>query len=105
MFDAAQDHPPFEPIRDTLYRPKELMAEFADGDPQSIVQSLDFRTFRYFLVNGRAAPNNPHAGRMQVLHDSSIQRAMWAHLDAASHPSCEPGLQRPFAAMATRSRS
>jgi predicted Rossmann-fold nucleotide-binding protein len=87
MFDAAQDHPPFQPIRDTLYRPKELMAEFADCDPQSIVQSLDFRTFRYFVVNGRAAPNNPYAGRMQVLHDSSILRAMWAHLDATRRPA------------------
>lgn len=87
MFDAAQDHPPFQPIRDTLYRPTELLAEFADRDPRSIVQSLDFRTFRYFVVNGRTAPNNAQAGRMQVLHDCSILRAMWAHLDAARRPA------------------
>ncbi|MBY0324886.1 MAG: hypothetical protein K2X72_39660 [Reyranella sp.] len=87
MFDAAQDHPPFQPIRDTLYRSGELMAAFADGDPQSIVQSLDFRTFRYFVANGRTAPNNPNAGRMQALHDSSMLRAMWAYLDTARRPA------------------
>jgi predicted Rossmann-fold nucleotide-binding protein len=87
MFDAAQDHPPFQPIRDALYQPTELMTGFADGDPQSILQSLDFRSFRYFVVNGRDAPSNPHAGRMQVLHDSSMLRALWAHLDAARRPA------------------
>src|SRR5215471_18338039 len=87
MFDAAQDHPPFQPIRDTLYRSRELMAAFSEHDPQSIVQSLDFRTFRYFVANGRAAPSNPYAGRMQVLHDSSIRRAMWAHLQGAGRPA------------------
>jgi predicted Rossmann-fold nucleotide-binding protein len=87
MFDAAQDYPPFQPIRDSLYRPRELMAAFADGDPQSIVQSLDFRTFRHFVVNGRAAPDSPYIGRMQMLHDSSILCAMRAYLDAARRPA------------------
>jgi predicted Rossmann-fold nucleotide-binding protein len=86
MFDG-QDDLPFLPIRDTLYQPGELLAEFADGDPLSIVKSLDFRTFRYFVVNGRAAPHDPYAGRMQVLHDSSLLCAMWAHLAAARRPA------------------
>ncbi len=87
MFDAAQDHPPFRPIRDILYRPGELMAEFAEGTPQSVAQSLDFRIFRHFVVNGRAAPSHPHAGRMQALHDSSILRATQAYLDATRRPA------------------
>jgi predicted Rossmann-fold nucleotide-binding protein len=87
MLDVARDHAPFQPIRDALYRPIELMAGFADGDPQSIVGSLDFRTFRYFVANGRAAPTSPYASRMQALHDSSILRAMWGHLAASGRPA------------------
>ena len=87
MFDAALDHPPFQPIRDTLYRPHELMAAFDDGDPRSVLQSLDFQTFRYFVINGRAAPGSPHASRMQVLHDGSMLHAMWAHLESVGRPA------------------
>lgn len=85
MFDAAQGHPPFQPIRDNLYRFREFVATFSHHDPQSIEQSLDFRIFRCFVANGRTAPRNPHAGRMQALHDGS--RATWAYLDAASRPA------------------
>jgi predicted Rossmann-fold nucleotide-binding protein len=87
MLDAARDHPPFDPMRDTLYRSGELMAGFTACDPHSIMQSIDFRSFYYFVVNGAAAPRNKHAGRMQALHDSSILQATWAHLEAARRPA------------------
>jgi predicted Rossmann-fold nucleotide-binding protein len=87
MFDAAPDLPPFQPIRDTVYRSRELMAGLTVDDPHSLTRSVDFRSFRYFVVNGRSSPTNKQAGLMEALHDNSILRAMWAHLKAARRPA------------------
>ena len=62
MFDAARDHPPFQPFRNTVYSSRELMAGYASRDPHGILQSIDFRSFHYYVVNGRTAPINPQAG-------------------------------------------
>jgi predicted Rossmann-fold nucleotide-binding protein len=79
-------HPPFQPIRDKLYSSRELMEGFDATDPLSMMKSVDFKSFVYFVVNGRAAPEDPYAGMMQALHDNSILRAMWAHLDGVGRP-------------------
>jgi predicted Rossmann-fold nucleotide-binding protein len=86
MFDAPRDRLPFQPIRETVYRSAELMAGFTPRDPHSLMRSLDFESFYYFVVNGRTAPHNKEAARLQALHDTSILGAMWAHVAAARRP-------------------
>lgn len=78
---------PFQPIRSTLYSSRELMDGFVPDDGQSLAITPDFRSFVYFVTNGRAAPTDPYAGMMQALHDNSILRAMYAHLKEVGRPA------------------
>lgn len=71
---------PFRPIRDGLYTSDELSAGFDPAEPNSLTEMADFRTFRYFVINGRATPEHPYAGMMEALHDNSILQAMFAFL-------------------------
>jgi len=71
---------PFRPIRDGLYTSAELSAGFDPNEPKSLAEMADFRTFRYFVINGRATPEHPYAGMMEALHDNSILQAMFAFL-------------------------
>ncbi len=71
---------PFRPIRDNLYTSAELSAGFDPNEPRSLVEVMDFRTFRYFVINGRATPEHPYAAMMEALHDSSVFQAMFAFL-------------------------
>lgn len=77
---------PFQPIRSDLYSSRDLMAGFDPADAQSLARTPDFRSFVYFVENGRAAPKDPYAGMMQALHDNSILRAMYAHLGRVGRP-------------------
>jgi predicted Rossmann-fold nucleotide-binding protein len=83
MFDAATDRLPFQPMRDRLYGPRELTDGFSDGDPHSWLRSVDFRSYRHFVLNGRSAATSEQAGMMQALHDNAIRRAMWRHVRSA----------------------
>ena len=67
---------PFQPIRQTLYTSLELMDGYDPAEPDSMAQTLDFRSYRYFVANGGAAPTDPYAGMMEALHDNSMMRAM-----------------------------
>lgn len=67
---------PFKPIRGSLYDSRELLEGFDPRRPQSLVQVPDFQTYRYFVMNGRAAPADAVAGMMEALHDNSILEAM-----------------------------
>lgn len=75
---------PFKPIRGSLYDPRELLAGFDPSRPQSLAQVPDFRTYRYFVMKGRAAPADAVAGMMEALHDNSILEAMLEFL--THHP-------------------
>jgi predicted Rossmann-fold nucleotide-binding protein len=77
-------HLTFAPIRDELYTSQELSAGFDPGRAESIGETLDFRTYQYFVVNGRATPSHPYAGMMEALHDNSVLQAMFAFLKG--HP-------------------
>lgn len=79
--------PPFQPIRSTLYSSRELLRGFAVDRPQSLARTLDFESFVYFVVHGRAAPRDPYAGMMQALHDNSIVRAMFAFIADTGRPT------------------
>jgi hypothetical protein len=78
---------PFQPIRSTLYSSRELLSTFDFNDPQSIARTLDFNCYRFFVMNGRAAPRDPYAGMMEALHDNSIVRSMYQFLDKAKLPT------------------
>jgi hypothetical protein len=63
------------------------MAGFDPSNPRSLSATPDFLSFVYFVVNGRAAPKDPYAGMMQALHDNSVLRAMYAHLERVGRPA------------------
>lgn len=78
---------PFQPIRYELYTSMELMAGYDVTKPDSMASTLDFRSYRYFIANGGAAPTDPYAGMMEALHDNSIVRAMTRLLEAVDKPA------------------
>ncbi|GAB7191961.1 hypothetical protein NUM3379_26690 [Kineococcus sp. NUM-3379] len=99
-------------MRHSLYVPEELLDGFDPADPASLARTLDFRSYRYFVRSGRAAPHDPYADMMQALHDNSVARAMYAFLAARARPTAaimgghrEPrgsGPYRQIAALAKR---
>ncbi|MCA1381451.1 hypothetical protein [Bradyrhizobium sp. BRP23] len=76
----AREQLPFQPIRTDLYTSGEISQGFVLGDPESMLEMADFKTFQYFVKHGRATPEDPHAGMMEALHDNSILQAMGAFL-------------------------
>ena len=82
----ASDNLPFQPVRSELYSSRELMAGFDLARPQSHADIPDFRTYVYFVVNGRATPKEPYAGMMEALHDNSILRAMARFIADSKQP-------------------
>lgn len=67
---------PFNPTRDSLYTGLELLGGFDPSLPSSYETTLDFRTYRYFVKEGRYAPKNYFDGMMQSLHDNSVTQAL-----------------------------
>lgn len=68
---------PFNPVRQALYAPQELMAGFEPGDPATLADAYDYRTYRYWVVQGRFRPNY-FDGMMQSLHDNAMSREVAA---------------------------
>jgi len=71
---------PFRPIRGSLYTSEELARGYELERPESLADTVDFQTYRYFVMNGRATPSDPFSGMMQALHDNSIAQAMFDFL-------------------------
>ncbi|WP_458098032.1 endonuclease/exonuclease/phosphatase family protein [Roseomonas sp. WA12] len=71
---------PFTPFRGSLYTAEELSAGFDPARPASFAETLDFRTYRHFVMQGGAAPQDSLASMLQALHDNSISQALVAHL-------------------------
>jgi predicted Rossmann-fold nucleotide-binding protein len=67
---------PFQPIRGGLYAPSELFAGFEPENPQSYALMRDFAIYRYFVLNGRAAPSDPFTSMMEALHDNAVNQAL-----------------------------
>lgn len=72
---------PYQPIPQKLYAIEDLFAGFDAAQPTSWVETLDFRIYRHFVTEGRAAPRNPYMGMMQALHDSAIMEATSKYID------------------------
>lgn len=78
---------PFQPLRNSLYTSLELMNGFESHRPLSFTETLDFRSYRYFIANGGACPTDPYAGMMQALHDHSIMRALTVFFHGVDTPT------------------
>jgi predicted Rossmann-fold nucleotide-binding protein len=62
---------PYQPIRQSLYKRSELFNGFDFTDASSWGNTVDFRIYKHFVMEGGNAPN-PYMGMMQALHDNSI---------------------------------
>jgi len=78
---------PFQPLRSALYSSIELMHAFDPANPDSMADTLDFKSYRYFTANGAAATTDPYAGMMEALHDNSILRSMTVFLQQVARPT------------------
>lgn len=63
---------PLNPFMGHLYTPEELLGAFDIANASSFQETLDFRTYRYFVKAGRNAPPDELDSMMQALHDNSI---------------------------------
>lgn len=67
---------PFRHLRNALYTPAELFKGLKVESAATFAQTLDFRTFVHFVVNGGATSGDSFVTTMQSLHDNSISLAV-----------------------------
>jgi predicted Rossmann-fold nucleotide-binding protein len=72
---------PFQPMRQALYRPEELLDGFAEQDALSYTASCDFNVYKHFVENGRHVSRDFHVTMMQALHDHSITQNVLGALE------------------------
>lgn len=87
LIQMANLEVPFQPLRTSLYTSQELMSGFEPHRPLSFAETLDFRSYQFFIANGGACPTDPYAGMMQALHDHSIVRALTMFLRSVDQPT------------------
>ncbi len=75
---------PYRAYRSTLYTPAELFAGFMAEQPESYVDTLDARVYRYARECG--AQPAPLPALAQRLHDHSITEALGEVLALSPHP-------------------
>lgn len=63
---------PFQPIRNAVYTAQELFAGYRPAVQGSYAQTMDFRSYQWFVKTGRSTPTDPYAAMMRALHDSSV---------------------------------
>jgi predicted Rossmann-fold nucleotide-binding protein len=68
-------HLPFQPIRQTLYSPGELLEGFDPADPQSLRNTRDLLIYQFFVTEGRGQPASHFTSMMESMHDNSINQA------------------------------
>ena len=66
---------PFQPFRQTLYSPAELLAGIEPLRSESLTRTKDFAIFRYWVKQGRYKPQY-FDGMMQALHDNSMSQCV-----------------------------
>jgi predicted Rossmann-fold nucleotide-binding protein len=76
--------PLFEPLRDQLYSPDELLTGFSESRPRSYAESLDFRIYRQYVAAGSYSPTDYGMALMEVVHDNSIRQATQSWLKKVS---------------------
>jgi predicted Rossmann-fold nucleotide-binding protein len=72
---------PYEPIPRRLYAPADLFRGLDPRRSDSWGQSVDFRIYRHYVMEGRGTPRNPYMGMMQALHDDAISEATANYLE------------------------
>src|SRR5258708_11607193 len=75
---------PFNPLRASLYTPRDLFAGFSGDDPHSYATCADIQILSYFCAYGKNPSNDSAAATLEALHDNSISLALQAAL--AKHP-------------------
>ena len=68
-------HLPFQPIRQSLYSPEELLEGFDLANPLSLEQTRDLLIYRFYVTEGRGQPASHFTSMMEALHDNSINQA------------------------------
>ncbi|MEO6532154.1 MAG: hypothetical protein ABIO06_01120 [Pseudolysinimonas sp.] len=63
---------PFQPIRNTVYTAQELFSGYQPAVAGSYAETMDFRSYQWFVKTGRSTPIDPYAAMMRALHDSSV---------------------------------
>ena len=66
---------PFDPMRKGLYTARELLKGFDAHDAGTLAGALDYRIYRYWVMQGRYKPNY-FDGMMQSLHDNAISQGV-----------------------------
>ena len=66
---------PFQPMRQSLYSPEELLEGFDPADPRSLEQTRDLLIYRFYVTEGRGQPASHFTSMMEALHDNSINQA------------------------------
>jgi predicted Rossmann-fold nucleotide-binding protein len=68
-------HLPFQPNRQTLYSPEELLDGFELTDPRSLEKTRDLVIYRFYMTEGRGQPTSHATSMMEAMHDNSINQA------------------------------
>ncbi len=74
----------FQPLRQNLYSPHELLAGFSPERPESYCETIDFLIYQRYVSSGRYAPSDYFMAMMQALHDNSINLAAHNWLASSS---------------------
>lgn len=69
---------PFNPLREKLYTPEELYAEFERNDPTSYSRCSDIAILSYFWKFGANPVRRGGAATLEALHDNAISAALRA---------------------------
>jgi len=63
---------PFQPICTAVCCAAELFHGFGPASPGSYAETMDFRSYEWFVRTGRSNPVEPHVAMMRALHESSV---------------------------------
>ena len=69
---------PFNPLREKLYTPEELFAEFDEDDATSYIRCADIAILSYFWKFGANPVRRGGAATLEALHDNAISAALRA---------------------------
>lgn len=69
---------PFNPLREELYTPEELFAEFDEGNASSYSRCADIAILSYFWKFGANPTHRGGAATLEALHDNAISTALRA---------------------------
>ena len=72
MAQPASESLPFQPLRRSVYTPRELFDGFDPARHESWAGTRDFLTYQWFVRTGRNMPVDSDDATLRALHDSSL---------------------------------